>query len=478
MILLKTFSFIIFYFLINYHLEQDYVRPNIIFYLADDQDQIDYGVYGNNLVKTPAVDKLAKEGMLFSNAYTTQAICAPTRSMLYTGLYPMKNGCMANHLPVKPELKDVNDFFNELGYDVVLAGKGHVKPNSVFNWSKYFPNILLEDQKNKSDKQHGFSKKNIPLEKIESYIEKANKPFLMFVASDYPHGPYPKKTNYDDKMIFNPPYDKKFPMYNKKGYYKNIESDNNQLESLIELLDKSSIKKNTLFIYAADHGIRGKWGVSEVGLKIPLVMKWPKYIKPGSVIDGLVNIVDILPTLIEIAGGKVSENLDGKSFKEAILNNSSINRKYVYGISTLQNIMRPKVFPSRSIRNERFKYIVNFNSVDVYKENMGENPYINEFIKIGAESFPNKPYEEFYDLDNDPYELNNLINKNHFEKEIGELKQQLKFWMESQNDFLINHKMPLIKPANFPLDRPTNLNKVEKSLAIVFALGKSSSTLE
>ena len=65
MILLKTFSFIIFYFLINYHLEQDYDRPNIIFYLADDQDQIDYGVYGNNLVKTPAVDKLAKEGMLF-----------------------------------------------------------------------------------------------------------------------------------------------------------------------------------------------------------------------------------------------------------------------------------------------------------------------------------------------------------------------------------------------------------------------------
>ena len=134
---------------------KDKVKPNIIFYLADDQDQLDYGVYGNNLIKTPAVDKLANEGMLFTNAYTTQAICAPTRSMLYTGLYPMKNGCMANHLPVKDGTKDVNDFFNELGYEVILVGKSHVKPNSVFNWSDYFPNIS-------TSKTQGFKKKIIP----------------------------------------------------------------------------------------------------------------------------------------------------------------------------------------------------------------------------------------------------------------------------------------------------------------------------
>ena len=172
MILLKTFSFIIFYFLINYHLEQDYDRPNIIFYLADDQDQIDYGVYGNNLVKTPAVDKLAKEGMLFSNAYTTQAICAPTRSMLYTGLYPMKNGCMANHLPVKPELKDVNDFFNELGYDVVLAGKGHVKPNSVLIGQSISLTFCLRIKKINQTNNMDFQKKIFLLRKLNHTLIK------------------------------------------------------------------------------------------------------------------------------------------------------------------------------------------------------------------------------------------------------------------------------------------------------------------
>ena len=436
---------------------KDKVKPNIIFYLADDQDQIDYGIYGNNLIKTSTVDKLAREGMLFTNAYTTQAICAPTRSMLYTGLYPMKNGCMANHLPVKQGIKDVNDFFNELGYEVVLAGKGHVKPNSVFNWSKYFPNVS-------SAQTQGFSKKNIPLEQIESYIENSKKPFLMFVASDYPHGPYPSNTNYTDEMIFKTPYDEKFPMYNKKGYYKNVEKDNDQLKALLKILDNSQIKNNTLFIYAADHGIRGKWGVSEVGLKMPLVIKWPKFIKPGLVNKGLVNVIDILPTLIEIAGGEVSEDLDGKSFKETILKNKNTKRKYVYGISTQQNIMRAKIFPSRSIRNHQYKYIINYNSIDVYQKNFGKNPFINEFIEKGAKSFPNTPYEELYDLSNDPYELNNLIKQNKFEEEITKLKKELEQWMVSQNDFLINYKMPLIKPANFPLDKETKWNKVEEKL--------------
>ena len=441
---------------------KDKTKPNIVFYLADDQDQIDYGVYGNNLIKTAAVDKLAKEGMLFTNAYTTQAICAPTRSMLYTGLYPMKNGCMANHLPVKKGTKDVNDFFNELGYEVVLAGKGHVKPNSVFNWSDYFPNISTNQIS--TNQTQGFQKKNIPLKKIESYIENSKKPFLMFVASDYPHGPYPRKTDYTDEMIFKTPYDEKFPMYNKKGYYKNVESDNNQLKSLLEVLDRSQVKDNTMFIYAADHGIRGKWGVSEVGLKMPMVIKWPKFVKAGSINKGLVNVVDILPTLIDIVGGEVSKSFDGKSFKETILTNKNSGRKYIYGISTQQNIMRAKIFPSRSIRNLKYKYIINYNSVDVYQKNFGKNPVINEFIEIGAKSFPNTPFEEFYDLEKDPYELNNLIDENGFKKEIINLKKELKKWMVSQNDFLINHKMPLIKPANFPLDKQTNWNEVEERL--------------
>ena len=82
-------------------------QPNIIIYLADDQDQLDYGVYGNPKVVTTNVDKLATEGMKFLNFYTSQAICAPSRSQVFTGMYPVKNGCMANHIGVKPNIQSI-----------------------------------------------------------------------------------------------------------------------------------------------------------------------------------------------------------------------------------------------------------------------------------------------------------------------------------------------------------------------------------
>ena len=90
------------------------IPPNIFIYISDDQNQWDYGAYGNPEVSTSAADKLAIEGIKFNNAYTSQAICSPSRSQLFTGLYPVKNGCMANHLPVK-NVKEINNFLQPLG---------------------------------------------------------------------------------------------------------------------------------------------------------------------------------------------------------------------------------------------------------------------------------------------------------------------------------------------------------------------------
>ena len=135
-------------------------KPNFIFYLADDQDQLDYGAYGNPKVHTPALDKLASEGMLFNKVYAGQAICAPSRSQIFTGLYAMENGCMANHLPVKSDVLSITDYLKSAGYDVVLAGKSHVKPSSVFSWSNYFPTV---------------NQRHLPLESIDTYLENVKK---------------------------------------------------------------------------------------------------------------------------------------------------------------------------------------------------------------------------------------------------------------------------------------------------------------
>ena len=423
--------------------------PNFIFYLADDQDLLDYGVYGNPKVHTPAVDALAKEGMRFTNFYTSQAICAPSRSQIFTGMHPLKNGCMANHLPVKPNLKTVIDYMKAEGYEVVLAGKGHVKPNSVFQWSKYFKSV-----------DHRY----LPLDKLENYLENVKKPFCVFVTSDFPHGPYPKISEYTNEDIHQLPYDKGNFRKFKTGYYQNIRDDNAQLEQVLELVKANGFVDNSIFIYASDHGISGKWGVAEQGLKVPFIVRWPGVVEANSVSETMLNFVDILPTFLDIIGADIPQDLDGKSFQPTLKGNTDPIHDYIFSLATKQNIQKCKVFPSRAIRGKRFKFIRNYNSIEVVESNYGSNSVVNAFIRKGAESFPNVPFEELYDLELDPYQEQNLINNSKYLEQRNRLSSALENWMIAQNDFLIHQKMPLIKPTLHPLDRNSKWNKVDEDL--------------
>ena len=424
-------------------------KPNIFIYIADDQNSWDYEIFGNKQVKTNNFDRLVHEGLRFSNAYTSQAVCAPSRSQLFTGLFPMKNGCYANHLPVR-NVKDINDFMSELGYEVVLAGKGHIKPNSVFNWNRYFPTN---------------SDRLIPIKKVEDFIVNSQKPLCIIFSSDLPHGPFPKSTAYNNKPLDYDPTSKNLSSRAgdfKAGYYQNIEDDNTQLGKVLKMLETVSNLDESVFIYISDHGLKGKWSVRETGLKIPMVFRWPNVIPPNTTNDKLVSIVDILPTIVEVSGGKKIESLDGKSLMP-ILQNSNISfRDYIFGIATRQNIQKCYVFPSRSVRDNRYKYIVNFNSIEVVQDNLGSNKHINYFIERGADEFAHVPFEELYDLEVDPYEHVNLAKDDSLFAIKQKLSTVLNDWMTSQNDVLVQHKMPILKPTLHPLDRPSKWNNPKK----------------
>ena len=114
--------------------EQDSGRPNILFILTDDQSQIDMGAYGNTVLETPNMDRLARESMVFENAFTSTAMCVPSRTSLYTGLHPMRHGAHPNHAPVRSSVTSVANHLDELGYKVGLIGKVHVNPDSTFNF--------------------------------------------------------------------------------------------------------------------------------------------------------------------------------------------------------------------------------------------------------------------------------------------------------------------------------------------------------
>ena len=433
----------------SFYSQQESKTPNKVFYLSDDQDLLDYGVYGNPNVQTSNADLLASEGMKFSNFYTGQAICAPSRSQIFTGMYPVKNGCMANHIGVKPDIKSITSLLKESGYEVVLAGKSHVKPNKVFDWTYYFPKV---------------NNRHLPLEQIEDYLKNVNKPFCLIIASDYPHGPYPQTSNYSKADIFKLPYDPSYIGNHKPGYYQNIQDDNDQLGQVLNMVDNYGLRENTMFIYASDHGLSGKWSLKEQGLRVPFIIRWPGKIKPNTTSETLLTLVDVLPTMLEVSNTEIPSEIDGKSFLETLNGSKMKIHDYIFGVSTRQNIRECKIFPSRMIRGNRYKLIRNFNSVEVVDSNLGDNPVINEFAKIGAESFPNVPYEELYDLEKDPFQKVNLINNPKYKKIRNRLSVALENWMKSQEDFLLDNPISVLKPTLHPLDKNSKWNNVSDDL--------------
>ncbi|WP_202801139.1 sulfatase family protein [Algibacter luteus] len=438
-------------------------KPNLIFYLSDDQDVYDYGCYGNEKVNTAAVDRLAKEGMLFNNAFTAQAICAPSRSQLFTGKYPLKNGCFANHTATKPNIKSVTTQMKNLGYEVVLAGKSHVKPASVYQWDREWEPVPKKD----------VPREYIPLDSIEGYFKATKKPFCMFITSKYPHGKYfdVQNPNTDDIKFYPFNEDKKNNeayVKSKAGYYRSIEEDNTQIDKVLELVD-TYLDENTLFIYSADHGVSGKFTVKDIGLKVPFVVRWPKVIKPGTTSNQLIHYTDVLPTFMNIAGGKATEDIDGNSFLPLLQGEDVEINKYVYGVRTNQNILNSEVFPSRMIRDKRYKYIRNFNALEVVEQNLTGKPNVDYFIKRGANAHKNEPFEELYDLQNDPFEQNNLANNPELLPIKQKLIKDMFSWMKSQGDILdeATGNMPIITPKGnkgFKLDQDTPRRKIPDSI--------------
>ncbi len=424
-------------------------KPNIVFYLADDQDVTDYGVYGNELVHTPAVDRLAQEGMVFDAAFTGQAICAPSRTQLFTGKYPLKNGAFANHTPTRPDVTSVTQHMRDLGYNVVLAGKSHVKPARVYDWDAEWQPVAKE----------GVPREYIPLADIESYFETAREPFVMFIASKYPHGKYFDIEHPDADALKFHPFDVHLQGdagYIKKraGYYRSIEEDNRQLEHVLDMVD-AHLGANTLFIYSADHGVSGKFTLKDIGLRVPFVARWPGMIEAGARSEQLVHYTDVLPTLMDIAGGDADPSMDGKSLLPLLLGRDQAIHDYVYGVRTNQNIINAHVFPSRMIRDKRYKYIRNFNALEVLARNLGDNEAINVFLRKGAQLHPDEAYEELYDLHADPFEQNNIADQPEMVGVKARLSNQMIVWMREQGDFLENRfgNVPIITAPAFKLDQ-------------------------
>ena len=415
-------------------------QPNVVLVIADDQSWFDAGCYGSQVVKTPNIDKLAREGMRFDRAFTATAMCAPTRQQLYTGLFPVRNGAFPNHSKVKTGTKSLVHYFQEAGYSVGLCGKKHFGPAESFPFEP------------------------VPNKQLNEFVNQKT-PFFLVYASNSPHLPWTDgdPSAYNPKTFVLPPHlhDNKETRAALRNYYAEITDFDRELGELDQLVESAGKESDTIFIYTSEQGAQfpfGKWTCYEVGLHVGLVIRWPEGIKAGSTSSAMVQYVDILPTLLDLCGINKPKDLDGNSFVEVVQGKTDDHNQYVFGVHTTRGIiLGTESYPVRSVRSERYKLIKNLNHELEFQNVLtaGDgSSYWSSWVRDAAHDanaaklvgrYLKRPATEFYDLDRDPFELNNLAENHIYRREIRKMEGVLKSWMKQQGD--LGHETEMtVKP--------------------------------
>ncbi len=412
-------------------------RPNILIYLADDQYKSSVGCYGAEPSHTPNIDKLAEEGVLFTNCFTPSSICTPNRGALLSGMYPIRNGAHANHSGFKDGVKSLPNYMKELGYRACIVGKdGIQKPSDLYEWEfriEKSDETVPAAPPAKYEWMDSSRHKKTRFDEVEKFISSEDtRPFCIFHAASLPHDPKLGKLPNG------------LEGYDASNWYMDHE-----LGKYLELLEKFGLAKNTIIIYTNDNEAqkpRTKNTLYDTGLNVPMAIRWPGKIKTGSTNEELVTTLDILPTLFEIAGSAPPEILDGKSMLRMLKNGEYKHHEELYFSYTGVNVgnadwKRVKTpYPIRAVRNKKYKYIRNLNH-EIPNPKQG-------WIK---------PYEELYDIQTDPLETNNLADLKEMQSIKNELSMKMDEWMEEIGDAGIKEEIRALE--KYP---PKWLNKSDK----------------
>ena len=411
-------------------------RPNIVVVIADDLATHEIGAYGGVNVATPHIDRIAREGVRFTNCFVTTSASVPVRASLFTGLYPVSNGTWKNHQTSRSDIKSITTYLPELGYQVWRTGKTHTTPHSVFQFVDipgFEENCVLETADYFTDS-------------LEMRIRNAKTPFALFVCSTHPHTPWTvgDPTTFDPEKLVMPPIlpdNKEFREYYRR-YLAEIKALDEEVGAVWKMLERTGQLDNTLFMFLGEQGGQlpgGKWTLWDYGVHSAMIARYPPQIKPGTVSNILVQYEDILPTWIELAGGTPDPAIEGKSFLPALFGKKREIRKWAYG--NHNNVPEGPPYPIRSVRDKRYKLIWNMTPNADYMEKHMMNSktwtywlYGDENVKKLADRYVRRPEFEFYDIKKDPWELNNLASDRKHAKRIAKMKQELERWMKQQKD--------------------------------------------
>jgi len=448
-------------------------KPNILLVVSDDHSVPHVGAYGDaNCLKnqiTPNLDKFAKEGMCFTRAYTTAPQCAPSRIALLTGRSPVGLASTRFGQPPSAQIPFFTDLLRKSGYWVGLDGRNH----HLDGRNSELPHVDAEMQEQgmrgppfagRFDHVMKNSTKGAALEKVPALLgsaldEVANaKPFFLYFGFNQPHRNWGEDhAGIDPEKLTLPPDWPDLPevRLDYARYLADVRDLDRGFGMAMNLLKDRGLDENTIVIFIGDNGeslLRGKGTLYRRGLNVPLIIRWPDHVKPGSTSDVLVSGEDLAPTILASAGIEPAKGMSGISFLPVLLGQAFTGRDHLFAERGFHAgpITRTDGFDlSRSVVTRRYNFIYNalpdraYWPVDMDEKNIAWEAVIKAHE---AGTLPKdqdaryfskpRPTFELYDLEADPFELHNLTGQDSVKTIEEELRKKMDRWMVREGDSL------------------------------------------
>lgn len=466
--------------------EQKPQRPNILFVISDDQSYPHASIYGEKWINTPAFDRVAKEGVLFTNAFVASPGCSPSRAAILTGMNDWQiedAGTHASEFPL--DYTVFPDILEELGYKVGYTGKGWGPGNWKISRRKRNPAGKPYNDRKTDPLTKGIST-NDYAENFNDFLDekKEGEPFYFWFGAYEPHRGFERgsglKAGKDIEEVSVPSFLPDVPEVREDllNYALEIEWFDKHLAKILKKLDEVGELENTIIVVTSDNGMafpRAKSNTYEYGIHVPLAIMWGDKIKGDRVVDGIISLIDIAPTFLEAATGSGFANIskkypmEGKSLMDLLMNDnedakSDPIRKAAFAARERHSSSRWNnlTYPQRAIRTEDFLYIRNFKperwpagapqkyesdgslgpehgayhdidgspTFDLLLENRRDSVF-QPFFEMAVQK---RPSEELYDIKNDPFCLDNLAKNQNFKKELLKQRRELGSYLMQTND--------------------------------------------
>jgi len=401
-------------------------RPNILWIVADDLGT-DLGCYGEEAVFTPNMDRLAAQGVRYSNFFTVTAVCSPSRSGLITGMYPTSINCHQHRTqyknPLPENVQPLPELFREAGYYVSNASARDFSKFGKTDYNFIHDSEKLYDSPDWNDRAEG-------------------QPFFAQVQIFYPHRPFVADTMHpvDSADVTIPPYYPDHPVTRKDWalYLETVQQADQEVGKVLEKLEADGLLDSTIIFFFGDQGrphVRAKQFLYDGGIRTPLLIRFPNQADGGSVNDRLVSNIDVAAATLHLAGIPIPDWMQGQNFL-----GESPERTSIFAMRDRRDETVDRI---RAVRSKRFKYIRNFyperpwTQFNAYKKQAYPVLTLMEIMHKNGElppeqarfMQPSRPKEELYDLQNDPYELNNLAENATYSDTLLQMRTVLDDWL-------------------------------------------------